>query len=343
MAKATIQDITTAQSFQNWFDKTNELVGLMREEVVTASIAGDSTTGNATLIGDFTTTNINVSDTLSIDTVIAFTASGNVDFVSPVTITGTTGPVCATFSYGAGGGRTRYTDGSTSWDIGMEDSVDANFIINTGVGANKFELTPGGTLTLPDLVVTGSVSGTAFDGLGAPTDSDEVPEGATNLYYTTARSNSAIDARVDKTFVDALNVDADTLDTLNSTSFLRSDESDSMLGDLTVTGNVNVTGDVTTNHTVSDIRLKENLLPIDAGLNKLLSLTGYTFNYIDNPDVPVTGLVAQELEQVLPEAVYEFEHKNGDSYKAIRYGNVVSLLVEAIKELSLKVDELEKR
>jgi hypothetical protein len=48
----------------------------------------------------------------------------------------------------------------------------------------------------------------------------------TNLYYTTARANSAIDARVTQSFVNALNVDADTLDGLNSTQFLRSDADD---------------------------------------------------------------------------------------------------------------------
>jgi len=57
-------------------------------------------------------------------------------------------------------------------------------------------------------------------------DTGDLGEG-TNLYYTVARANSAIDARVTKSFVDALNVDADTLDSLNSTSFLRSDAADS--------------------------------------------------------------------------------------------------------------------
>ena len=49
-------------------------------------------------------------------------------------------------------------------------------------------------------------------------DTGDLGEG-TNLYYTVARANSAIDARVNKSFVDALNVDADTLDSLNSTLF----------------------------------------------------------------------------------------------------------------------------
>ena len=61
----------------------------------------------------------------------------------------------------------------------------------------------------------------------------------TNLYYTTTRVNADIDTRVSKAYVDALNVDADTLDTLNSLQFLRSDTSDTMSGSLTVTGQIN--------------------------------------------------------------------------------------------------------
>ena len=63
-------------------------------------------------------------------------------------------------------------------------------------------------------------------------DTGDLGEG-TNLYYTVARANSAIDARVNKSFVDALNVDADTLDSLNSTSFLRSDAADTHSGTIT--------------------------------------------------------------------------------------------------------------
>jgi hypothetical protein len=47
MSKSTIQNITTTQTFQNWFDKTNEMVDLFREQTVTATITGDLTIGNA--------------------------------------------------------------------------------------------------------------------------------------------------------------------------------------------------------------------------------------------------------------------------------------------------------
>lgn len=58
------------------------------------------------------------------------------------------------------------------------------------------------------------------------TNTDEIPEGSTNLYYTTSRANSAIDARVNKAFIDTLNVDADTLDGLDSSVFATSAQGD---------------------------------------------------------------------------------------------------------------------
>lgn len=59
-----------------------------------------------------------------------------------------------------------------------------------------------------------------FDSDFSGKDTDDLSEGATNLYYTDARVNADIDTRVDKTFVDALNVDADTLDGNDSTYYL---------------------------------------------------------------------------------------------------------------------------
>ena len=72
-------------------------------------------------------------------------------------------------------------------------------------------------------------------GFAAKSTSD-LSEGS-NLYYTAARANAAIDARVTNAFVDALNVDADTLDGLNSTAFLRSNANDSHSGTITPSTN----------------------------------------------------------------------------------------------------------
>ena len=347
MAKSAIVNIETTDTFQGWFDKTNELVGLMRDDVLTATLVGDTTIGNATLTGDFTATNVTVGTILTTDSITGTGAAIALD--TPLTITAPANPICSTFLYGASGGRTRYTSGTVSWDVGMQDTIGNNFLIDTGAGQVKFLLSPAGTLTVPDLVVSGSIT-LGVDAILpqadlSSLDTDVLAEGAANFYYTEARANASIDGRVDKTFVDNLNVDADTLDTINSTSFVRNDVAgtQSLISNLTVNGNVNVTGDVTTAFSASDIRLKENILKIDNGLDKVLTLNGYTFNYIDKPEVKATGLVAQELEKVLPEAVYEFTNSDDETYKAIHYGNVVSILVEAIKELSDKIVELEKK
>ena len=104
---------------------------------------------------------------------------------------------------------------------------------------------------------------------------------------------------------------------------------------LTTAGNVSVTGNVTAYGSSSDARLKDNVKNIDDALNKVSKLNGVTFNY-KGDDNQSTGLIAQDLLEVLPEVVYETE----DEYYAVRYGNVVGLLVEAIKELKNEIEEL---
>ena len=363
MAKPSLANITTSQTFQNWFDKTNELVNLFKTDAITASGAGDTTTGDATLNGDFTATNL-IADTLfSADSITSKTSGATINFQAPIQLNGTSA-VVATFRYSASGGRTRYTDGNISWDVGMENSAQANFIINTGVGTTKFQLSPAGTLTIPNLIVleeliVDTLTATTITGGGgadlSSSDTDDLAEGSTNLYYTTARANAAIDARVNKAFVDALGVAAATATTAsNATSlggvaaanYLRNNQSGTLTGTLTISGDLLVTGDITSAHSTSDIRLKENISVIEDALNKVSQLSGYTFNYVeDSQKERAAGLVAQEVEKVLPEVVYEYEEVlNGelDQIKAIRYGNMVALLVEAIKELKSKVDELEK-
>ena len=86
----------------------------------------------------------------------------------------------------------------------------------------------------------------------------------------------------------------------------------------------------------SDARLKTNILKIDNALDKVGQLNGYTFDRIDKDMPRQTGILAQELLKVLPEAVMGSE----DTTYAVAYGNIVGLLIEAIKELKLEIDEL---
>ena len=69
-------------------------------------------------------------------------------------------------------------------------------------------------------------------------------------------------------------------------------------------------------------------------------LNGVTFEY-KKDGKRATGLIAQDLEKVLPEAVYtSSDIETGEEHKAIHYGNVVGLLVEAIKELKQEIEDL---
>jgi hypothetical protein len=145
----------------------------------------------------------------------------------------------------AEGSRLYYTDARARAAVSATGSLSYNS--STGV----FSYTQGNTDTVAEgstnlyftnarartaISATGSLSYNSTTGVMSFTqgNTDTVAEGSTNLYFTNARANSAIT----KATIDALNVDADTLDGLNSTQFLRSDANDTTTGTLTIGGGV---------------------------------------------------------------------------------------------------------
>jgi hypothetical protein len=110
----------------------------------------------------------------------------------------------------------------------------------------------------------------------------------------------------------------------------------------TFVSSITAGGDITAFYSASDLALKENIKPISNSLNKVLTLDGINWTY-KNDGRSMTGLIAQQLEKVLPDAVYEADIMGDKPHKAIRYGNVVGLLVEAIKELKEEIDILKEK
>jgi hypothetical protein len=107
-----------------------------------------------------------------------------------------------------------------------------------------------------------------------------------------------------------------------------------------VVGRIDAKNDVVAFST-SDERLKTNITPIEDALNKVSQVQGIEFDWIPKEGVHGNeghdvGVLAQELEKVLPEVVTERD--NG--YKAVKYEKIIPLLVEAIKELQKEVQEL---
>jgi hypothetical protein len=104
---------------------------------------------------------------------------------------------------------------------------------------------------------------------------------------------------------------------------------------LHVIGDVRVSGDIAAANfnSTSDISLKGNIKIIEDPIEKVLQLNGVTFNWKENQK-PSIGVIAQELEKVLPELVTQ-----GD-IKSVNYNGLIGLLIEAIKEQQKQIDEL---
>ena len=119
------------------------------------------------------------------------------------------------------------------------------------------------------------------------------------------------------------------------------DEVDLTLGNtttslITVTGGLTAAGDI---ESTSDIRTKENIKPIENALEIVSKIRGVTFNKKDTPDKESVGVIAQEVEEAgLSQAV----SNSRDGLKTVAYGNMVGLLIEAIKDQQKQIDELKE-
>ena len=125
---------------------------------------------------------------------------------------------------------------------------------------------------------------------------------------------------------------------------------------LAVTGDIHATGDVAAYY--SDKRLKDNIVTIDNPLDKLDKLNGYyytqsklaeEFGYNDYSRQ--VGVIAQEVEEVLPEAIgiAPFDNdgngnsKSGENYLTVKYEKIIPLLIQAVKELQAEIKELKNK
>ena len=105
-------------------------------------------------------------------------------------------------------------------------------------------------------------------------------------------------------------------------------------GNLSTYGTITAGGDV---YAYSDARVKENVETIDNALDKVMSMRGVSYNRIDTEDkTKKVGVIAQEIQNVLPVVVTEQE----DGMLSVSYGNIVGVLIEAIKEQQKQIDEL---
>ena len=258
---------------------------------------------------------------------------------------------------------------------GGEDSTSVttgDLTIVGGVGIGK-SVTVGGDIDVTgDVDVSGNLNFTGittFAGIitatgGATVDNIQLGITANNEIDTTTgnlildSAGGTVEVTDNLTVSGVVNIDDTTQSTSTSTGSLIVDggvgiaKNLNVGGNLTVTGTTDlngdtdidgdlcVTGDITAFCT-SDQRLKDNVTPIDDPLAKVLSISGNTYDWNEKSgkEGHDVGVIAQEVLEVLPEAV----RTRDNGYLAVDYQKIVPLLVEAVKELSAKVKDLENK
>jgi hypothetical protein len=140
-----------------------------------------------------------------------------------------------------------------------------------------------------------------------------------------------------KTFSAAVSVTNSTASTSKTTGALK------VTGGVGIEGALNVGGDVVA-YASSDERLKDNIELISNPIEKVQSLKGVTWSWNENADelqksLPTVGVIAQDVEKVLPQLVHDRE--NG--FKGVDYAKLTGLLIEAIKEQQKQIEELKSK
>lgn len=171
MAKTDITAVQTSDTFQVWLNKTNELVEILQTDIMTASLAGDTTTGNATLAGSFTATTLS-ANTATANTVFTSilqhktTATNYIESNSPIEIDTTVQNSLVIRS--ADGPRINLINGAArNWLVGLEDSTSTSSFIVALPGSvtpqlaldGSGNLAISGTLTAASISVSGTFTG----------------------------------------------------------------------------------------------------------------------------------------------------------------------------------------
>ena len=103
-------------------------------------------------------------------------------------------------------------------------------------------------------------------------------------------------------------------------------------------GNLRVSGVATAQDfdALSDVKFKDNISTIADALDKVIQLRGVRFDWKES-GIPSYGVIAQELQEILPELVH------GTDPKTVNYNGIIGVLIEAIKELKMEIDRLKNQ
>ena len=186
--------------------------------------------------------------------------------------------------------------------------------------------------------ITGNITGSASNASTASYIVGTEVDGAVALANTASYINAT---NIDGTVTNASTASFVTFnDGLSTTSDVQFDSLGIGTAASGTTGEIRATGDITAYYS-SDERLKDNITPLSNAIEKINQIGGYEFDW--NSDSSHSGhdvgVIAQEIEKVLPELVVDRD----TGFKAVRYDKIVALLINAIKEQQLQIDELKSK
>src|SRR6056300_1954184 len=236
---------------------------------------------------------------------------------------------------------------------------DSGFTTNTGTvtsvsGGNGLT----GTVTTSGSLAVGAGTGIDVAADAISVDVSDFMTNGVNNRVLTATGTDAMNAEANLTFDGSTfnvtgsgyfsgNIGRDTTDyiSFSNNAYMNIHINASNEFRFEADGDFHADGDVIAfSTTVSDERLKTDIEKIENAIDKVAQLNGYTFTYKQDGKKSA-GVIAQEVEKVLPSAVSEKELplkiNDGVAYKTVQYDQLVGLLIEAVNELQEKVSKLE--
>jgi len=271
------------------------------------SIIRDNGTGALFLEGD----TVSIRDEASSETMANFVSDGAVTLYhnNAVKLATASGGIAVT-------GEVAATSLDISGDVDIDGTLetDALSIASTTVTSTAAELNilDGVTSTAAELNILDGVTSTAAE--------LNILDGVTS---TAAELNL---------------VDGITAGTVAASKAVIVDSNKDITGYRNLTSTGTITGAEVT--ATSDIRLKSNIETIDSALDKVKEMRGVYFDKHGSQDKRSVGVIAQEMQEIMPEVVVTDDTE--DKYLSVAYGNLVGVLIEAVKELSEEVDKLKK-
>jgi len=341
-----LANVQTSDTFQTWFTRTNQIISSA------FPTTGGTITGSLTVDGDAlfsgNTTIVNKTTIATSDALIQLAANNEFSDILDIGFFGH-------YNTGSGNNHTGLIrdSGTKEYYLFGQYLPGAGPTSDININHASFELANVHVHTLTANSVSGDGSG--LTGVGITTATDTTASRALRVPFTGFSSGLMTSANVNPTFtfnpatgtVSANNFVGDGAQLTNTETTVAVNGGANSSLSVLFTGIT--AGQLTSANThtallynpsigtlfatdfdsTSDERLKKNIKPIEGALDKVTKLVGVEFDWI-NTDKKSIGVIAQQVEEVVPELV----HTNSKGYKSVSYGNLVALLIEAIKELS---------